>query len=618
MRLTLPGLFFRAIPLVVLMLFFYGKWGHLQYGIFYDPDGYVRLLRVIQWEESGDWYFTKFDRSNAPEGESNHWSRPLDWILWGGAKLAEPFLGFRTALEYFGIIISPLLFLAVPLALSWMVRPWLEDPQRDFLILCTVGSIDFLLPYFFGRPDHHSLLSLLCILITGIGFRLYQSPDQKSLWRIQGILFTLSLWVSIESLLLLGVFMAPFFFAWLTYQNHSKPSPLSHGFIIFWGTLIFGTVAVLLMETPWHQVRTLQDYDKISIVHLQIFLLLFLYFAGFNQIEKQTIPLPWYLKITGALPVVLYILFVIPEFFKGPMVGIPEKAFSVWLNNIGEVQPLWSLTAYSFFKMTGHLILLFLAFLGARLLFQQKSVSGIGFCLLGATLYTAVGFFQVRWLSYTAIFIFPLAIPYLHRLIQKKYPDLEGWGYRLNKVFIAVLLWILMAAGSLLDDGKNAFQTNPSMGNGASIDLEIRTFAEWLKKTSKPNTKENSVHSGAPVKTPRIMTHLDYGPEILYYSDAEVIGTGYHRNWMGILESYDFFQSSDETLSRSIAQSRGITHVLVTRAPFERDYFKGTQGKPSLHEKLLQNNPPSWLQPSPLKLPSSIQKSLLLYEVVVP
>jgi hypothetical protein len=97
-------------------------WGPLR-GELFDPDAYARLIRVQELHDTGAWHSTMLPRSNAPYGERLHWTRPVDMLLLAGAAPLWPFIGFRSALHWSGVFLSPALHVLTLIALMWSVRP---------------------------------------------------------------------------------------------------------------------------------------------------------------------------------------------------------------------------------------------------------------------------------------------------------------------------------------------------------------------------------------------------------------------------------------------------------------------------------------------------------------
>ena len=58
-------------------------------GRFYDSDAYMRLQRVAELHTHGRWHDAQTQRTNAPNGETLHWTRPLDTMLLTGAWLGS-------------------------------------------------------------------------------------------------------------------------------------------------------------------------------------------------------------------------------------------------------------------------------------------------------------------------------------------------------------------------------------------------------------------------------------------------------------------------------------------------------------------------------------------------
>lgn len=99
-------------------------------GILVDPDGYMRLNRVLQLHDGGAWFDSRDWRINPPEGHVQHWTRPLDAVLLAGAWLLEPLLGFRQGLHLWGVLFSPVCLGLSLLALAWATEPVLDRHAR--------------------------------------------------------------------------------------------------------------------------------------------------------------------------------------------------------------------------------------------------------------------------------------------------------------------------------------------------------------------------------------------------------------------------------------------------------------------------------------------------------
>ena len=103
-------------------------------------DGYMRLVRVELLHETGAWFDGTIARSNAPFGDTLHWTRPFDVLILGATWLLSPFLGFERALFWGGSFVSPLLLLATGYAMIWAANPLVEPENRPFLVFVRARS----------------------------------------------------------------------------------------------------------------------------------------------------------------------------------------------------------------------------------------------------------------------------------------------------------------------------------------------------------------------------------------------------------------------------------------------------------------------------------------------
>ena len=58
-----------------------------------DNDSLTRVTRVMDLHGDNSWWDTTMHRVNPPEGHTQHWTRLLDGILYGGSMIMAPFKG---------------------------------------------------------------------------------------------------------------------------------------------------------------------------------------------------------------------------------------------------------------------------------------------------------------------------------------------------------------------------------------------------------------------------------------------------------------------------------------------------------------------------------------------
>ena len=214
-RELLRLVFFGACVCLILVLLYVAGSTPIRTYELGDSDCYMRLVRVSELYRYGGWYDAVISRSNAPYGESLHWTRPFDVLLLAGAVPLSLFTGFETALFWWGVVISPVLLIAAFVALQWSTRPVLKD-DGPFLVCFVFVLQSMLLTYFQpGRPDHHSLILLLFILSAGFALRMILGPFKAVLFYMTGAVGALAVWVSVESMVPVFIIIAALGILWV-------------------------------------------------------------------------------------------------------------------------------------------------------------------------------------------------------------------------------------------------------------------------------------------------------------------------------------------------------------------------------------------------------------------
>jgi hypothetical protein len=111
----------------------------------------------------------------------------------------------------------------------------------------------------------------------------------------------------------------------------------------------------------------------------------------------------------------------------------------------------------------------------------------------------------------------------------------------------------------------------------------------------------------------RILTHIDFGPEILYRTQHEVIGTPYHRNGPGIVDTYDIMTADIDEKALELIQKRKIGLILLGPKSNESAAYSESEKISTFHQRLRQDMIPRWLDK--VELPSNLSSSFLLFEI---
>jgi hypothetical protein len=513
------------------------------------PDAYMRLVRVEQWRAGSGWYDTGIARSNAPYGEKLHWTRPLDLLLVAGAAPLSVIVNFDTALYIWGTLLSPVLQAIALLTLMWAALPLLRG---GVMLLGLLFAAQFYLSFQFGagRPDHHGLILLLAAWSLGCTMRLAIPGAQAITARWAAVSAALGLWVSVEGLLPLALTAAVPLVRWL--GGHPGASRQGRHFAL---TLLIVAGICFMLERPppaWADAV----YDSFSLPHL---FALTLHAAFWFVAGNDGRPMPWRLATLGAAVLVVlgltYLLF--PKVFTGPMADVNPRVIAQWYRDNREVSPLIDLHE----PMAG---------LG-------KAVAHLGWSLL--------------------------ALPWLLRQAFRRHTGTEG----------NIGAWRALSAAGVV---ALALALHEVRWTGLAQTVLLIPYAHLLASLLR---RLPAVGLAAPAMRALLVVVFAIGPlfagAILRKprTHHRVVGTPYHRNGEGILDTIDLLSTTDMTAAKAIVRRRNVGLLLVCPGDSEADNYRGDGNMPSVMDRLTQNDPPNWLRPVPLNRAES--GGYLLFEV---
>lgn len=563
-----------------------------------DTDCYMRLVRVEQLYTTHEWFNTTIDRSNAPYGESSHWTRLLDILLLAGAIPAAPFFTFKTALFWWGMMISPLLHVASFIALCWVTRPLLKPDSQFRLGLLFLGQVGVWNYFALGRPDHHSILLFLFILFLGFAVRMLRRPTQGNSAYWAGLIVATAMWVSPETLAVVAMAWLSFISLWVTAQREYKQ--YARQTAAFSLTLLGGSCFYLLLERPWSQIFLI-EYDKLSIIHIAIFLL-FCVFWIVVVLRKHSLPKVWQrltaifiFSIASFIGVALYC----PDFLRGPYAAVDARIIPLWLKQVQEVQPIFPLngeTRSSFLTLLGPSFLAF-PYVGWTLYRNRVNRSWI-LWPIGSIIFVALTCYQIRWAAYAeTVLIFPLTMLLAQLLERIRLFALKPLSKMILSITITLLFFLFfpLLGGWLLPDSAKAEQALPPVL--VTPATAFLTDPAGLGSTSKI-----------------ILAAIDFGPEILYRTPHKVLATPYHRNSSGILFAHAVMSATQDSTAFALLKERHVNLILLYPASHEQLLFNPTNNPATLYARLLDGEYPTWLQP--LSLSADLKEHFIIFQVI--
>ncbi|MEM7022389.1 MAG: hypothetical protein AAF637_07310 [Pseudomonadota bacterium] len=581
-------------------------------GMLVDPDGYMRLNRVIELYESGAWFDSRYWRINPPEGHVQHWTRPLDAVLLAGAWVLEPFLGFRQGLHLWGVLISPVFLALSVIALAWATESVLDRDSRLLACLAFLIQPTILAYSSVGRPDHHSALLLLFVILMGLTFRMLTEPLDRRSAKLAGAVAALGLWISLESLTFIGCSMAILGLFWLL--GDSRLAIQSRNYLL---TMSFCLAGALVVERgPFEPFAV--ETDRLSILHLALFLLIALFWMFSVRFERpesvwqeRMARIAVYLRRPFALPeppspqsagllgrlvfagsalasVGLAMLVLFPELNRGPLGEVDPLYDDLRLQRIVEVQPLVSPELLFSLRLgeIGNRVIQVVGialFAVPFLMVLLARRDGVGHRIwaavaLALALFLPLTFYQVRWSGYAqTLLVIPYSafVAWLLLWIAEHLPAVRLQFVR-PLIIVIALFWPIGIAQLMPEDRIVT----------ASDACPIGRLSPTLDQIGPPGT---------------ILALADHGPELLYRTRHQVLSIPNHRPQPGFSATHDVLTTTDPQVASAELARHDVRWILLCPSLVEDGYFvDGREGQPTLYHRLLDGTAPSWLRPVPL------------------
>ena len=554
-------------------------------GKLFDPDVYMRAVRVLQLLRTGDWFDSTIAQANAPFGDALHWTRPFDVLMLAVAAPMLPFLSDAQAIYLTAMFVSPILYLVALPALYWAARPLLDREGQFYLGILFLFQVATAGQFLVGRGDHHSLLCLLFIVQLGQALRLLGERPTGRLVAAAGLTTALTVWVSPEGLVAAALIHFGLGVHWLL-SGAATRRGLGHAA----GTVVGIAVALVIERPPadWLAV----EYDKISVFHLLLFSLLALFWIAAAG-PWQRWPLRFALGAAGAAGIAAVVLLLFPNAVKGPLAALEPRVAEVWFTVISEAQGAIDLRNPS--RTLSRLLLNLGPILIAvpMLLHLLRTTDGAArrqwaWLALALAVYTGLALDELRWLYYPQIcFLPPFAAALMWLLsrlgLRQRPPDATPRQARrivLGRPATVVVFGLLFFGLAALVPGDEA-------DAGAGDGCDLAGTARLLSAPPLGDRRRN------------IMSFNFTTSEFIYRTRHAYVATPYHRNAAGILDGYDFFSTTDPDRAWEIARRRDLDLGVFCPASREHAMYE-KEGAETMLDRLSDGNPPPWLSPMPV------------------
>ncbi len=574
---------------------------------FIDTDDFMRVIRTREFFQHYDLNNHVIARSNYPYGCELHWSRLYDFFIIGLSWLTNLFTdSIDNAINYTCFCISPVLGL-VSMVFLFKILDKFIDKSSVFLATALFCASPFLLPFFsFGRPDHHSFLTL-CILvyIYYTAKMILEKTESKSIYIKTAVAATACVWASPETLIVLLLTDAVLFFAYMNDFSRTKnlyfKSLLTACFV---GTIALipeagsksvhaFSICLLLLLMPyttlskkslendpffksWHFVCLMfmmillmniqpTEYDKISMVHATLFLCLATFFAVNLLLINRRNHL--YEVVIWALTIACVFLSMFPRFLMGMSADIPQFIKDIWLCKISELRsPFAGNMIYTFSICT---VITFAAIIVKMQELKNQTISGKNI-IWALFLVLAVGYwilacFAYRMVPYSFLFGLPITV---NLGMSSKY--VKKYSKPVRMVITMIIACFFIFATSLF--GESDIDDEDSE-NYQYSDAKLFEYVDNL--------------SDKPVV---IMAHSNHGPKLLYYTKHCVLGAPYHRQIEGITSSYVVMEmDNDLSAVRKVLKKTNAQYLFIEHK------LEKHQAPNSFAASVLEGNVPKWL-----------------------
>lgn len=554
-----------------------------------DPDSYMRLVRVQALLDGQGWWNGTIARSNAPYGETMHWTRPLDVLL---IALMQPFrvaLSQAASLHWAGVIVSPLLQIATCIAGVWAARP-LAERHALWVMPALLLQPSIVAYAAAGRADHHILILLAFVLALGATLRAIVEADDRRASALAGVFTGFGLWLSIEFIAeaaLLGGGLAA---AWL--WADARMTRARSGQLLAFAAAGLAMLAAALVIERAPQDWLAVEYDRISIVHLSA--------AALGTVAV------WMLRLrllSGSFTVKLLSLGVLgglalgtlraafPLILAGPMAQVDPRMMTQFVDKVIEMRSLWPVglaQAGDALQNLGALLIALpvVAVLALRAPSKQEAAGWLFVAgALAVTCTLALIHFRFAPLMAT-IAALPLAVVIGEGFAFFRSGLMAPWGAGVATLFVVGVLMLPPALAhlpGLVDSSEANAATPPTV-----LDCSHAPIIDVLNAIAEPKIILNN--------------SISLGPVLLYRTRHSVVTTPYHRNAPGLIDAAAVWgATTDDAAARAVVERRGVGLLLVCRNVGKNFWpAEDTRGE-TLHARLLAGETPDWL--TPIELP---------------
>lgn len=567
----------------------------LDTGTLANNDDYSRMVRVFDLLDGKD-HPSYWQPRIGPEGADLNWSRLVDWPLAAIEGVMEIFMYRYDAAMWTATIWPAALLFLFFIASYHLVLPF-SGVQAALIsvIACLLLWAD-LRQFIPGRIDHHMVQILLMLFAFGGLTRCYLTPEKLKNAVIAGLCFAIGLCIGVDVIpwLVLGSMLLGLL--WL--KNGAKYEMPA---FIFGVAVFAGSIALHVLIPPYDRLL-IPSCETISPIFIGMTGTVCAFFAALKYAPaslKNTLPKRAGLAALLGIALTAPLYYFVADCIHDPyQFENPELMRRIWLSHVHEAKSLLTYGSEEKEVAIAFAAPLFMGILGAFAGIwadRTRRDFWVAYSLI-LTAGSCLVLYQLRTIDIVqALTVLPISmgILWLWTAIQNMRAvatDIyEKIPYALRIGIIGVFL-LAMGYQVALEAGKES--------TGTVQNARASTVAEEDDDENKCNAAYGALALDS-VKEPLVIAaFVDDGPELLFWTNHQVLAAPYHRNEKGMVASYEIITADSADEARKVMKKYGANALMFCQP--ETDVWQQEKLESpdnSFVKDLHEGRIPDWLEP---------------------
>lgn len=545
-----------------------------------DTDDAMRMAQVRDLLAGQGWGDLNQYRVNpAGGGVMMHWSRIVDAPLAAGILILKPLVGQpiaeRAVMAIWPSVLGAMLSVACVLGYRDHSDRRIAWVAPLFLIMSPFIVAQF-------RPlrvDHHGWQILLAMLVMGQALR----PASWRSGATAGLCAAALLAVSIEGLPMAALFAGIAALRWAWHGRGEDRARLCG----YMGALAAGAMLFqFLTRGPAGLMGTW--CDSLSAPYMAAFVAATAGVAAAALINSGALWVRLMLLAGAGLGAAAALLWVEPQCANGPFASLDPIVVKYWYQRVLEGQPLWvSKPADAIHVLVPSLVGLagsLLAWRSCTVAADRRNWATIIAALIGAML---LSLFVLRTASTAHLFALP-GCAWLGLRAWMRAREIASTVPRILASMLAALTLPLLGGGAVAAAFETAFPE--ARENGGAADL-----ADGANRYREDCLDPAAIAALRRVPATTILTPIDLGAPMLFWTRHSVVATPHHRNREAMADTIRAF-IGDPRQAEALVRKQRATLIVFCRTANDLTAYRGARDD-GLAARLYAGKAPSWLEP---------------------